>query len=312
MVKKGNIPWNKGMSGLKPSWNKGLDLEDERVKKARDNRRETMKNNPEIQLNSSRKQSETLKDRYKDGSIQHWAKGMPKEEFKKHYPNGMDGLFKKGFNLSPETEFKKGHIQLKEVLEKRGKSIKKFWKMPENKEKLVERGKKIGKKVKGQKRPDDFVNHRKGVSFEKQYGKEKAGSIKKKMSVSVKKTMTPERIKQIIIARSTQIVPKKDTSIEVKMQRLLKELGIEFYTHQYMKEIEHSYQCDILIPKQQNILRKTVIECHGDYWHKRPYGNPLDTTRANELRKKGWRVLIFWESEIKPMELNDLKMELII
>lgn len=102
-------------------------------------------------------------------------------------------------------------------------------------------------------------------------------------------------------SRKKQIFPKKDTSIEVKIQNFLKELNIEFLTHQYMN-IKHGYQCDILIPS-----KNLVIECFGDYWHKIPYGNPLDSIRCQELREKGYRVLVFWEREIKVMELNDFK-----
>ncbi len=89
----------------------------------------------------------------------------------------------------------------------------------------------------------------------------------------------------------------------------LKKLGLEFYTHQYMK-IEHGYQCDILIPKQKGIERPTIIECFGDYWHKIPYGNPIDSIRCQELREKGFRVLVFWENEIKVMKLNDLRRKI--
>jgi hypothetical protein len=42
-------------------------------------------------------------------------------------------------------------------------------------------------------------------------------------------------------------------------------MELTFFTHQYIKEIEHGYQCDILIP-----LMRLVIECYGDYWHKYP------------------------------------------
>ena len=45
-------------------------------------------------------------------------------------------------------------------------------------------------------------------------------------------------------ARALQLFPIKDTSIEVKIQNYLKELKIDFFTHQYIKEIEHGYQCD--------------------------------------------------------------------
>lgn len=111
----------------------------------------------------------------------------------------------------------------------------------------------------------------------------------------------PKSIEKMREKRSKQIFPIKDTSIEQKIQNFLKELKMEFYTHQYI-HIEHGYQCDIFIPS-----KNLVIECFGDYWHKIPYGNPLDSLRCQELRAKGYRVLVFWEKEIKVMELNDFK-----
>jgi len=118
---------------------------------------------------------------------------------------------------------------------------------------------------------------------------------------------TKEKLKK---ARAKRITPVKDTSIEVKIQNFLKQLNIEFFTHQYMK-IEHGYQCDILIPVQKGIDKKTIIECFGNYWHKYPIGREIDIQRCGELREKGWRVLTFWESEIKPMQLNNLQEKLI-
>jgi G:T-mismatch repair DNA endonuclease (very short patch repair protein) len=109
----------------------------------------------------------------------------------------------------------------------------------------------------------------------------------------------------LLEARKTQVLPKKDTKPEVKIQNLLKQLNIEFYTHQYMN-IPHGYQCDIFIPKQEGINRDTIIECFGIYWHRYPTGREIDTIRCQELREKGFRVLVFWENEIKEMQLNDL------
>ena len=106
-------------------------------------------------------------------------------------------------------------------------------------------------------------------------------------------------------SRKHQIFPMKDSSIEVKMQNLLKELGIEFLTHQYMNEIEHGYQCDILVPS-----KKLIIECFGNYWHNYPYAKEVDIQRCNELRAKGWKVFVFWENEIKAMQIDDLKLVL--
>lgn len=127
----------------------------------------------------------------------------------------------------------------------------------------------------------------------------------------IKKTWNKEELK--IFAkkrRSKQIFNTKDTSIEVKIQNYLKELNIEFYTHQYIKEIEHKYKCDIMIPIQEGIERKTIIECFGNYWHNYPMGNYRDIIKCNELREKGWTVLVFWENEIKVMKLDDLNNKL--
>ena len=69
-----------------------------------------------------------------------------------------------------------------------------------------------------------------------------------------------------------------------------------------MKEIEHGYQCDILVPSMN-----LVIECDGDYWHKYPIGREIDNIRTSELLDKGFKVLRLWEREIRVMELNDFK-----
>jgi len=102
------------------------------------------------------------------------------------------------------------------------------------------------------------------------------------------------------------IFPLKDTSIEVKIQNFLKQLGIDFFTHQYM-HIEHGYQCDILIPSMN-----LVIECDGNYWHKYPIGNDIDHIRTKELLEKGFKVLRLWEFEIKKMELEDFQNRILL
>ena len=116
-------------------------------------------------------------------------------------------------------------------------------------------------------------------------------------------TEQDERVKNNIQglknARKYQVLPKKDTTIEIKIQNFLKQLNIEFLTHNYIN-IEHGYQCDILIPSLN-----TIIECFGTYWHKYPVGRDIDSIRCQELREKGFKVFVFWENEIKLMELND-------
>lgn len=119
-----------------------------------------------------------------------------------------------------------------------------------------------------------------------------------------------EKIRQ---ARYKQILPVKDTSIEVKLQEFLKQLGYDFMCHKYIELLSHGYQCDIFIPDLH-----LVIEADGDYWHGNPlnYPNPThwqkeqinrDNIRTKELIRKGYKVLRIWETEIKEMTLNDFK-----
>jgi len=129
----------------------------------------------------------------------------------------------------------------------------------------------------------------KGKSYEELYGQERAEL----------------RRKQIKEERKTRLLPKFDTSIELKVQDFLKQLNISFFTHQYIKEIEHGYQCDILIPSIN-----LVIECDGDYWHKYPIGTEIDKIRTSELINKGFKVLRLWEREIKIMDINKFKERL--
>jgi very-short-patch-repair endonuclease len=116
--------------------------------------------------------------------------------------------------------------------------------------------------------------------------------------------------------RKNQIFPLIDTSIEIKIQNYLKQLGVEFYTHQYKREIEHSYPCDIMIPSMN-----LIIECDGDYWHANPikYPNPSekqriqitkDKIRTKELIEKGYKVFRLWENEIRRLSLDDFKNKL--
>ncbi len=110
---------------------------------------------------------------------------------------------------------------------------------------------------------------------------------------------------KIRIARAKQITPIKDTSIEVKIQNFLKQLGISFFAHYNMNQIKNKYQCDILIPSMN-----LVIECDGDYWHKYPIGTDIDKIRTSELIEKGFKVLRLWECEIKKMDIDGFKQKI--
>jgi very-short-patch-repair endonuclease len=120
----------------------------------------------------------------------------------------------------------------------------------------------------------------------------------KKVSEQTRKILRENRLKRVF--------PNKNTTIEVKIQNFLKQLGIEFFTHQRIKEIAHRFQCDIFIPSMD-----MIIECDGNYWHKYPIGKEIDHIRTSELLQKGFKVLRLWESEIKVMDLNKFKERLL-
>ena len=197
-----------------------------------------------------------------------------------------------------------------------------------------ERGRNISKALKGKKNPKQAETMKrlfkegkiqvwnKGGKMTKEFiekdrishlGKNWPDKTREKMMNNIKinpnfgmknKKHKEESINKIKEWRKTFVYPIVDTTIEVKIQNFLKQLGIEFFTHQYMK-IEHGYQCDVLIPSMN-----LVIECDGNYWHKYPIGNEKDILRTQELLDKGFRVLRFWESEIRVITLPEFRNKL--
>ncbi len=153
--------------------------------------------------------------------------------------------------------------------------------------------------------------HKVSKETRRKIGKANEGHIvtektRKKVSIKIKDLWKNEKYrKNYIEKRAKQIFPIKDTKIEVKIQNFLKSLGIEFFTHQYMKQIKHAYQCDILIPSMN-----LVIECDGNYWHKYPVGTEIDYIRTKELLEKGFKVLRLWEFEINEMSIDAFKNKL--
>ena len=228
------------------------------------------------------------------------------------------GKFVSGFH--PKTEFKKGMVPWN-----KGKkfvhsgSFKKGHKINNGRKRTKEFCEKIRKANEGKKQTEETKIKLRNISLE-QFKNGVSEKIRNKLSELSKKrwkdpkymemmkkalkghAMPKKAINKIKKARAKQVLPVKDTSIEVKIQNFLKTLGIEFFTHQYMKQIEHAYQCDILIP-----VMNLVIECDGDYWHKYPIGNNIDHIRTKELLEKGFKVLRLWEFEINEMSIKEFK-----
>ncbi len=138
--------------------------------------------------------------------------------------------------------------------------------------------------------------------------------IEKKKTAMRMAWKDPIKKQNYLKARKYQKRPMKDTSIEIKIQNYLKEIKIEFFTHQYIN-IKNSYQCDILIPSVN-----LIIECDGDYWHGNSQRFPnkkfpeyikkrreVDKLRTKQLIEMGFKVWRLWESEINTITLADFK-----
>lgn len=115
--------------------------------------------------------------------------------------------------------------------------------------------------------------------------------------------MTPEQRHKAMVSNRS-----KDTSIEVKLRKALWHCGVRYRKNYKLL----NYNVDIAITKY-----KVAIFCDGDFWHgkdfnekvfhtnkkfwsekiKRNMERDLEATIA--LRDAGWRVLRFWEKDIK-------------
>jgi len=81
------------------------------------------------------------------------------------------------------------------------------------------------------------------------------------------------------------LVPFKNTSIELKIQQILKRNGYQFSTHVPL--------CGICVPDIVFEFEKIAIFCDGDYWHNYPDGNDRDHEQDRILKENGWKVIRF-------------------
>jgi len=129
------------------------------------------------------------------------------------------------------------------------------------------------------------------------------------------KSISQEMRKKLRESRLHQIIPKKDTKIEIRMQKSLEERNIIFEKHKPIFG-----QPDIFI--KPNIC----VFCDGDYWHANPsiykadklvVGNKTarsiwkkDKNIKEKLEKQGFKVFRFWEHQINN-NINDCIKEIL-
>lgn len=293
---KYHTPWNKDTKGVMKAWNKGKTgiYKPETIEKI-----SAANLGKKQSIETLLKRSKSLKLSWKDPAVRNRHILASKNSLNSgRFKRGQESLRKgKTYEEIYHSKIKAQEIKNK-IKEKRAKQII----SEEHKRKISEANKrrivseetklKISNSNMGKMRSEETkkklslinlgkISPMKGKSYEDEYGIEKAKEIKQKVKDS----------------RATQVFPLKDSSIELKIQGFLKQLGIDFFIHKYMN-IEHGYQCDIFIPSMN-----MVIECDGDYWHKYPTGREIDKIRTSELIKEGFKVLRLWEHEINGMTI---------
>ncbi len=121
-------------------------------------------------------------------------------------------------------------------------------------------------------------------------GKPKSKEHIEKMKGDNNPSKRPEVKQKIREARLRQVFPIRDTKIEILLQEELRRRGFKFQKH---IPVERICQPDIVFPD-----KKIVIEADGDYWHSLPKAIVKDRRNNKLLRKRGWKVFRFSETQI--------------
>jgi very-short-patch-repair endonuclease len=102
---------------------------------------------------------------------------------------------------------------------------------------------------------------------------------------------TKEKIRKNTIKQHLNgLFPQTNTIIERMMEKEMIAQGILF-KHPFPFG---RFVCDFAIPEC-----KLIVECDGDYWHNREDIKKKDKAKNTYLKVSGWRILRFWEHEIK-------------
>ena len=111
---------------------------------------------------------------------------------------------------------------------------------------------------------------------------------KEKFSLAhIGKKHSKETKTKIKAARAKQVIPFRDTKIEIALQKELKRRKITFKKH-----VSLIGQPDIFI--EPNVC----IFADGDYWHNRQGSQSHDLEVTRKLTEQNYFVLRFWGSEI--------------
>lgn len=120
-------------------------------------------------------------------------------------------------------------------------------------------------------------------------------------AVDIKEILTSKLTYQEIAEKGITRINSKGTSLEQKLETILKDLGVN-YKKQVILGSEFNFKADF-------VIGKVVLEAHGDYWH----GNPILFPIPNEMQKLsiekdqlkkryfeelGYKVYEIWELDV--------------
>jgi len=146
------------------------------------------------------------------------------------------------------------------------------------------------------------LEHRKKISVSmmgKLVGRKLSEEHKQKVRLNnsrywLGKHKSEETKAKISLARSKQVFPYKDTSIERIVQAYLNQMNIPFKKHvPFRLPTNRFHQVDLYLPEIA-----LVIECDGTYWHNLPGEKEHDAYIDASLSKIGYKVLRLSQEEI--------------
>jgi len=118
----------------------------------------------------------------------------------------------------------------------------------------------------------------------------KMSEARKNMSEKTRRNLSEAQTKYLSSSRSKGKGKTYDTKIEIKMENLLKQLGVKYYK-QY--NVENVACVDFFLPDYD-----VAVQCDGDYWHSKKINKGRDIAQDTVLEFKGYKIYRFWEHEI--------------
>lgn len=222
-----------------------------------------------------------------------------------HIGSGPSGptptSFKKGDpRITGERNFNYGGLS-KEHKEKVRQGVLKRYREDPTYRLRVSKGTKVGmqktNKHIGRKR--GFHSHRKGLTLEEEYGKEKAKEMRKNYSKIAKKLWENDEYAEKNIRSTRSANGCRPSKTEQIIMDILNELFPQKFRYN-----GYSNQGIIINRKVPDFVYengKKAIEVFGDYWHRGE--DPQD--RIEAFADHGWDCLVIWEHELNETSLID-------